>query len=155
MSDKKFVNDYLKDFSSLLQPNENIVNKIISVRDVLIGAKQNKKKIMIFGNGGSAAIANIVLDAVLFQSLGLTGIVIASTTVWSALALFYFSQLPQWTLRRNAGVRWSLTLSLSVASIALPAIALTSGIPGLPTSCLLCLFVIIFFIERPNSNDSA
>ena len=58
MSDKKFVNNYLKDFSSLLQPNENIVNKIISVRDVLIGAKQNKKKIMIFGNGGSAAIAN-------------------------------------------------------------------------------------------------
>ena len=58
MPDKKFVNNYLKDFSSLLQPNENIVNKIISVRDVLIGAKQNKKKIMIFGNGGSAAIAN-------------------------------------------------------------------------------------------------
>ena len=43
MSDIKFVNNYLKDFSSLLQPNENIVNKIISVRDVLISAKKNKK----------------------------------------------------------------------------------------------------------------
>ena len=60
MSDKKFVNNYLKDFSSLLQPNENIVNKIISVRDVLISAQKNKKKIMIFGNGGSAAIASHV-----------------------------------------------------------------------------------------------
>ena len=60
MPDKKFVNNYLKDFSSLLQPNEHIVNKIISVKDVLVNVNKNKKKIMIFGNGGSAAIASHV-----------------------------------------------------------------------------------------------
>jgi len=60
MSDKNFVKDYLKDLSSLLQPNDDIINKIISVRDVLVNTKKNKKKIMIFGNGGSAAIASHV-----------------------------------------------------------------------------------------------
>ena len=60
MSDKDFVNNYLKDFSSLLKPNEDIVDKIIKVRDILVNAKKNNNKIMIFGNGGSAAIASHV-----------------------------------------------------------------------------------------------
>ena len=60
MSDKNFVNNYLKDFSSLLKPNENIVDKIIKVKDILVNAKKNNNKIMIFGNGGSAAIASHV-----------------------------------------------------------------------------------------------
>ena len=60
MSDKKFINDYLEDFSSLLKPNEDIVKKIINVRNILINAKKNNAKIMIFGNGGSAAIASHV-----------------------------------------------------------------------------------------------
>ena len=60
MSDKNFINAYLKDFSSLLQPNEDIVNKIISIRDALVDTKKNNNKVMIFGNGGSAAIASHV-----------------------------------------------------------------------------------------------
>ena len=40
MSDKDFVNNYLKDFSSLLKPNEDIVDKIIKVRDILVNAKK-------------------------------------------------------------------------------------------------------------------
>ena len=60
MSDKYFINAYLKDFSSLLQPNEDIVNKIISIRDALVDTKKNNNKVMIFGNGGSAAIASHV-----------------------------------------------------------------------------------------------
>ena len=60
MSDKDFINHYLEDFSSLIKPNEDIVKKIINVRDILIGAKKNNAKIMIFGNGGSAAIASHV-----------------------------------------------------------------------------------------------
>ena len=60
MSDKDFVNNYLKDFSSLLKPNEDIVNKIINVKDILVSVKKNNRKIMIFGNGGSAAIASHV-----------------------------------------------------------------------------------------------
>ena len=60
MSEKDFVNKYLEDFSSLLIPNKDIVAKIISARDVIVGVKKNNNKIMIFGNGGSAAIASHV-----------------------------------------------------------------------------------------------
>ena len=60
MSDKDFVSNYLKDFSSLLKPNEDVVNKIVNVKDILVSVKKNNKKIMIFGNGGSAAIASHV-----------------------------------------------------------------------------------------------
>ena len=60
MSDIDFVNKYLKDFSSLLKPNNDLVNKIISTRDILVGTHKNNNKIMIFGNGGSSAIASHV-----------------------------------------------------------------------------------------------
>ena len=60
MSDKNFIKTYLEDFSTLVKPNEAIVEKIINVRDILIQAKKNNAKIMIFGNGGSAAIASHV-----------------------------------------------------------------------------------------------
>ena len=60
MTDKDFVNKYLKDFSLLSGPNEEIVDKIIKTRDILANAKKKDNKIMIFGNGGSAAIASHV-----------------------------------------------------------------------------------------------
>ena len=60
MSDKKFVNNYLQDLSSLLKPNEEIIDKIVKVKDILVDTKKKNKKIMIFGNGGSAAIASHV-----------------------------------------------------------------------------------------------
>ena len=60
MSDKNFVKAYLEDFSALVQPNDQIVEKIISIKNTLVQAKKNNAKIMIFGNGGSAAIASHV-----------------------------------------------------------------------------------------------
>tara|TARA_Y100000590_G_C15550602_1_gene950736 strand:- start:245 stop:811 length:567 start_codon:yes stop_codon:yes gene_type:complete len=60
MSDKNFVKSYLEDFSSLIKPSADLIDKIISVRDIIVQANQAKKKIMIFGNGGSAAIASHV-----------------------------------------------------------------------------------------------
>jgi len=62
MSDIDFINKYLKDFSSLVVPNPNndLVNQIIETKKLLIRAHENNKKIMIFGNGGSAAIASHV-----------------------------------------------------------------------------------------------
>ena len=60
MSDKDFIKEYLEDFSSLIKPNDQIVEKLISARDILVQAKKNNAKIMIFGNGGSAAIASHV-----------------------------------------------------------------------------------------------
>ena len=60
MSDKDFIKVYLEDFSVLVKPNDQIVEKIISARNILVQAKKNNGKIMIFGNGGSAAIASHV-----------------------------------------------------------------------------------------------
>ena len=60
MSDKVFVKAYLEDFSALVKPNDQIVEKIINAKDTLIRTKKDNAKIMIFGNGGSAAIASHV-----------------------------------------------------------------------------------------------
>ena len=60
MSDKDFVNKYLEDFSKLVKPNAEVVEKIIKVKNILMETKKNKGKVMIFGNGGSAAIASHV-----------------------------------------------------------------------------------------------
>jgi len=60
MSEKDFINKYLEDFSTLIKPNNDIVTKIINVRDVMVSVQKSKNKIMIFGNGGSAAIASHV-----------------------------------------------------------------------------------------------
>ena len=42
MSAKDFINKYLKDFSSLLIPNDDLVKKIISVKDIMINSQKNK-----------------------------------------------------------------------------------------------------------------
>ena len=60
MSDQDFVDKYLNDFSSLLKPNNELVTKLVEVKKILLEVKKNKSKIMIFGNGGSAAIASHV-----------------------------------------------------------------------------------------------
>jgi len=60
MSDKEFVKKYLEDFSTLVKPNEEIVQKINIIKNILIETKKNNSKTMIFGNGGSAAIASHV-----------------------------------------------------------------------------------------------
>ena len=58
MSEHQFIKSYLNDFSDLLRPNDELIEKLIQVRDLLLEANQNNKKILIFGNGGSAAIAS-------------------------------------------------------------------------------------------------
>ena len=60
MSDKDFVKAYLEDFSDLIKPNEQLIKKIISAKDIIADVKNNNNKVMIFGNGGSAAIASHV-----------------------------------------------------------------------------------------------
>ena len=58
MPDKDFVKEYLNDFSTLVKPDDQVIEKIIEAKDILVEAKKNGAKIMIFGNGGSAAIAS-------------------------------------------------------------------------------------------------
>jgi len=58
MSDYQFIKSYLEDFSGLLKPNKELIEKLIQVRNLLLDVCNNKKKILIFGNGGSASIAS-------------------------------------------------------------------------------------------------
>jgi len=58
MSDYQFINNYLEDFSQLLKSNDEIIESLIQIRDILLDAKKNRKKVLIFGNGGSSAIAS-------------------------------------------------------------------------------------------------
>ena len=55
----KFLDKYFKDFKNLVDSNNNeIKKKLINLKKILINARKNKKKIIIFGNGGSASIAS-------------------------------------------------------------------------------------------------
>ena len=56
--EKKFIKNYLEDLSELLKPNENLVNKLFDIKEKIIEVHKSSKKIMIFGNGGSAAISS-------------------------------------------------------------------------------------------------
>ena len=56
--DKDFLNKYLLDFSELIRPNDLILDELVEIKKVLIDANANGNKGMIFGNGGSAAIAS-------------------------------------------------------------------------------------------------
>jgi len=60
MSDKDFIKSYLEDFSTLVKPSDQIIVKITDAKNALVNAQKNKGKIMIFGNGGSSAIASHV-----------------------------------------------------------------------------------------------
>lgn len=58
MSDKKFIKKYFKDFIELLVPNDKLNEELIKVRNLLHETSCKNKKVLIFGNGGSAAIAS-------------------------------------------------------------------------------------------------
>ena len=53
MDEKNFISEYLKDLSSLIQPNETLINKMIEVKKILLQTRKDNSKTMIFGNGGS------------------------------------------------------------------------------------------------------
>ena len=58
MDPKEFLKSYLDDFSNLVKPDKDIVHKLVKVADLLKDVQAEGKKILIFGNGGSAAIAS-------------------------------------------------------------------------------------------------
>ncbi len=58
--DFTFLQNYLTDFSDLIKPNKHIIRKLIQVRNIFLNTSKKKNKILIFGNGGSAAIASHV-----------------------------------------------------------------------------------------------
>jgi D-sedoheptulose 7-phosphate isomerase len=58
MGPKEFLTSYLNDFSNLVKPDENIVDQLEKVADLLKAVQSEEKKALIFGNGGSAAMAS-------------------------------------------------------------------------------------------------
>ena len=52
------VKKYLETLTSKVIPDQDIFNKIIKIKNLIIKTKKNKSRILIFGNGGSAAIAS-------------------------------------------------------------------------------------------------
>ena len=60
MADNQFLKSYLEDLSNLLKPNDDLIKSLICIRDLLLEVKSHNKKVLIFGNGGSASIASHV-----------------------------------------------------------------------------------------------
>ena len=58
MVSKDFLTTYLNEFSNLVKPNEEIIQKLEKVADLLRSVHRDGNKTLIFGNGGSAAIAS-------------------------------------------------------------------------------------------------
>ena len=56
--DKDFLKKYLLDFSELMRPDDLILDQLIEIKEALIDASSKGNKGLIFGNGGSAAIAS-------------------------------------------------------------------------------------------------
>ena len=57
--DTKFLDKYFDDYKKLINNNsDEIKTKLINLKKIFITTKKNRKKILIFGNGGSAAIAS-------------------------------------------------------------------------------------------------
>jgi len=58
MTNNQFINKYIKDFSELLRPDNEIISSLVQIAEILKNTKKNRNKVLIFGNGGSAAIAS-------------------------------------------------------------------------------------------------
>ena len=57
--DIKFLNKYFDNFKNLINFNSDEIKKKLSrLKKIIINTKKNGKKILIFGNGGSAAIVS-------------------------------------------------------------------------------------------------
>jgi D-sedoheptulose 7-phosphate isomerase len=60
MSDKFNVKKYLKTLNTKIIPDEKVFDNLIKIKNLIIKVKKNNSKVLIFGNGGSAAIASHV-----------------------------------------------------------------------------------------------
>ena len=56
--DKDFLVKYLTDFSELIIPDDLVLSQLVEIKEALVSAHSKGNKGLIFGNGGSAAIAS-------------------------------------------------------------------------------------------------
>ena len=59
MTSKKFIKNYKNNFINLIK-NSNFENQIVKSANILKECKKNNNKVILFGNGASASIANHV-----------------------------------------------------------------------------------------------
>ena len=56
---KKFnYREYFKDLGHLINSDKNLIKNLEKLEKKILACKKKNKKVMIFGNGGSAAIAS-------------------------------------------------------------------------------------------------
>tara|TARA_B100000767_G_scaffold121699_1_gene115984 strand:+ start:235 stop:822 length:588 start_codon:yes stop_codon:yes gene_type:complete len=53
-----FLEKYFSDLSEIIKPNTECLKKLNIVKDLIVSTSKKSGKILIFGNGGSAAIAS-------------------------------------------------------------------------------------------------
>jgi D-sedoheptulose 7-phosphate isomerase len=58
--DKDFLNKYFLELSELMRPDDFILDQLVEIKQALLDANSKGNKGLIFGNGGSAAIASPV-----------------------------------------------------------------------------------------------
>jgi len=58
MDNNKFLTSYLNDFSDLVKSDKGIIDQLLEFAALLNEVHTQKKKVLIFGNGGSAAMAS-------------------------------------------------------------------------------------------------
>ena len=56
----KFLKKYFSSLRNLIDDNEEVISKLVLLKEKILKANSKGKKILIFGNGGSAAIASHV-----------------------------------------------------------------------------------------------
>ena len=60
MSDILNAKKYLNNLSSKIIPSDSVLENIIKIKNLVLKAKKTNSRVLIFGNGGSAAIASHV-----------------------------------------------------------------------------------------------
>ena len=58
MKDINFIKSYLNNFNKIIKIDEDILSNILRFKKILLEVKKKGKKVLIFGNGGSAAMAS-------------------------------------------------------------------------------------------------
>ena len=56
--DAQFIDTYIKKIIKEISFDKEIIKKILSIKKLLLECKKKNKKVIIFGNGGSSAIAS-------------------------------------------------------------------------------------------------
>lgn len=58
MKETEFIRKYVKDFNNLIKLDDDLIEILIDIKRSVLEAKKHNKKVIIIGNGGSAAISS-------------------------------------------------------------------------------------------------